>query len=117
MLAKQMKCNEAELDRVVGGTVAELDELVQTISVCKCLGKAAGLASHIPGMNETAVQTVESILSGIGIDADISTGLMGSGIGSKPNKYTFIATGQSMTHGQVIDYIKRFKSRNGFVDF
>ena len=53
---------------------------------------------------------VESILEDrLGIEADISLGFAGTGIGSDPNTYFDKATGQPLTHQQVLDRIMNYR--------
>ena len=100
-----------QLDMVAGGTIAELKELVgalQSNSVARGLGKAY---SHIPAVSEAVKYGVARDLFNMGIEADISVGFCGLGIGSKNNKYWDISKGgfKPMTHAQVLERIKEYR--------
>ena len=95
-----------QLDSVAGGTVDEFDELVSAFAKYPALKHVAGLAVHIPGANELTTDLVQRALYQIGIEAEIDLGLCGTGIMSKPNKYTSVATGQSLSHKEVLSRIK-----------
>lgn len=96
-----------QLDAVAGGTVDEFDELVTAFAKHPALKHAVGLAVHVPGANELTTDLVQRALYQIGIEADIDLGLCGTGIMSKPNKYTSVATGASLSHEEVLARIKR----------
>ena len=98
-----------QLDNVAGGTIAELKELVgalQSNSVARGLGKAY---SHIPAVSEAIKYGVAKELFKMGIEADISVGFCGTGIGSKNNKYRDTSTGKSLTHAEVLNRIKEHR--------
>ena len=95
-----------ELDQVAGGTVKEFDEIIRAFGKYDIVKEFSGIAAHIPGANKCTVEFVESVLKEIGINADISIGFLGFGIGSDPNKYTGVATGRTMTHSEVLTRIK-----------
>ena len=99
-----------DLETVSGGTVGELDELIEAYIKNPYLGEAGGLiCGHIPGVNNGMAALVESILENrLGIEADISLGFAGTGIGSYPNTYFDKATGQPLTHQQVLDRIRNY---------
>ena len=99
-----------DLETVSGGTVGELDELIEAYIKNPYLGEAGGLiCGHIPGVNNGMAALVESILENrLGIEADISLGFAGTGIGSDPNTYFDKATGQPLTHQQVLDRIRNY---------
>ena len=108
-----LKAREIELkdlETVSGGTVGEFEELIEAYTNNPYLGEAAGLiCGHIPGVNNGLAALVESSLGDkLGIEADISLGFAGTGIGSDPNTYFDKATGQPLTHQQVLDRIKNY---------
>lgn len=99
-----------ELEMVSGGTVKEFEQLMNAIAGNPILGEAGGLiCGHIPGVNNGMAALVESILENrLGIEADISLGFAGTGIGSDPNTYKDIATGQPLSHQQVLEKIRAY---------
>ena len=109
-----LKAREIELkdlETVSGGTVGEFEELIEAYTNNPYLGEAAGLiCGHIPGVNNGLAALVESSLGNkLGIKADISLGFAGTGIGSDPNTYFDKATGQPLTHQQVLDRIMNYR--------
>jgi hypothetical protein len=72
------------------------------------LKKIAGLSVHVPGANKITVGLVEGVLGELQVDAEIDLGYLGTGLGSKNNKYTDRRTGKSMSHGQVINRIRSY---------
>ena len=108
-----LKAREIELkdlETVSGGTVGEFEELIEAYTNNPYLGEAAGLiCGHIPGVNNGMAALVESSLRNkLGIEADISLGFAGTGIGSAPNTYLDNATGQPLTHQQVLYRIMNY---------
>ena len=93
----EIKVNE--LEQVSGGTVSELAELMNVISGGN--DYAAGTA-HAPIVNKVEAIEMKKKLKSLGIDAKIDLGLAGTGLFSDPNKYTDIATGEPLTHKQVM---------------
>jgi hypothetical protein len=73
-----------DLETVSGGTVGEFEELIEAYTTNPYLSEACGLVcGHIPGVNNGMAAFVESILEDrLGIEADISLGFAGTGIGS-----------------------------------
>ena len=108
-ILQKEQLSDAELEKVAGGTVKELEELTEAIvsnSTLKFLGKAN---SHVPGANRLVADAVEGILKDqLNIDADISLGFLGTGAGSSKNTYRDMKTGQYITHQDVLDRIKQF---------
>ena len=97
-----MELNFDELNIVTGGTVGELEDLINAFVYS---GSDIGVlvAAHCPGANYGTVEIIEKLLdSRLGISADIDIGLCGTGINSKPNKYIDKATGKSLTHEEVL---------------
>ena len=58
----------------------------------------------MPGAGNAIAPVMENYLRDLGIQAEISVGFCG--IGSKPNKYTNIKTGEPMTHEQVLKIVE-----------
>ena len=100
--------NTEELEKVSGGTVAELKDLTNAIVSNPTLKFLSKVDSHIPGANRLVADAVEGILKDqLNIDADISLGLFGTGAGSAKNTYRDMETGKYMTHAEVLDRIKQ----------
>lgn len=99
-----------ELEIVSGGTVTEFDELISAIEGNGVFGDICGaIGGHVPGANIIVAEVIEACLSEIlGIKANISLGLAGTGIGSDPNTYIEKSTGRSLTHAEVIRRIKSY---------
>lgn len=109
------KLNLEEMNTVSGGTSTECGELRDALynsehwksmvgqnALTAVLGAATGgLGGVIRSMNSSELKTV---LDGMGIEADLSTGLFG--IGSKNNTYRDKETGAMLLHSEVIEYIK-----------
>ena len=91
-----------ELEYVNGGTVSELDQLMRAISSDN---EFVGATAHAPYVNNFEANAMVRKLRSLGIDANINLGLMGTGVLSEPNKYTDMATGESMTHMQVLSVL------------
>ncbi len=96
-----------ELEKVAGGTVGELEDLVVAI-----LDKYPGMkelsvvAVHTPGGNRLVADEVEKILKrDLNIDADISLGVGGTGLWSRSNYYRDISSGKRLSHGEVLKRI------------
>lgn len=95
--------NDRELNNVTGGTVTELEELISAIYPGEEQYRHLATAtSHVPIGSSALAALLEQDLLRIGIRANISTGLAGTGICSKQNMYEEVATGQALTHRQVI---------------
>ena len=88
-----------ELDEVSGGRVQEYKEIQSALS------KNPAAVALNGGDDDAA-----TILDKMGIQADINTGLLGTGINSKTNTYTDKATGAKLTHEQVIARISNYKA-------
>lgn len=101
MIKNNTKINLDELNAVAGGTVKELEELVEAC------GAMASFQTHIPISNKADASYVKDYLRDkIGIEANISIGILGTGLRSKHNTYKDIYTGRSMTHKEVLERIK-----------
>lgn len=102
------RMNACELDNVVGGTVAELKDLVQACADNPHMKKFVGVLIHFPPATLAAAYEMESALSKIGIDANISVGVLGTGLFSKHNTYTDRETGRKLTHAEVVDRVRNY---------
>ena len=100
--------SDGELEQIAGGTVGQLDDLVRAGVNNPFLKDLAGLGTHVPGANAITRDLMEDFLGKIGINADISIGFLGTGLGSENNKYTDKATGQSLSHAEVLKRISAY---------
>ena len=100
--------NAQELEKVSGGTVAELKDLTKAIVSNPTLKKLGGFQSHVPGVNGLIADQVEKVLQeDLKIDANISLGFLGTGAGSSKNTYRDMKTGQYISHAEVLDRIRK----------
>lgn len=103
------KINEAELNRVAGGTVGEFEELLSAFATNSAMKGYFKAVAHIPGVNIAEAKIIESWMSeNMHIDADISLGLGGTGLLSKHNSYRDTRTGQYLSQSEVLDRIKKY---------
>ena len=116
MFKNSAKLNEMEMDNVVGGTRAELADLINAISISGALGSISQYGAYVPGANSTAKKLVATVLEGMGIDSNINLGWGDTGFKEKSNTYYCRTSGKSMSHGQVLEAIKRCKSSNDLPD-
>ena len=101
MLKNNAKLNQNELNQVAGGTIKELEELVEAC------GAMATFQTHVPISNKADAAYVKDYLRDkIGIEANISIGVVGTGLFSKHNTYKDIYTGRSLTHKEVLERIR-----------
>ena len=91
-MTKEIKTDE--LEQVNGGTLNELAQLMKADSGSDIIGSTGYLA----GFNTRAAKIMENRLESLGIEADIDIGIAGLGLNEKPNKYTDMATGESLSH-------------------
>ena len=101
MLTNSAKMNDFELENVVGGTVSEFNSLVAACAKNPILRTVTGFGSHIPIANNVAVRVMESLLSDMGIFANIDLGFVGTGIGSRHNTYIERSTGEHLSQIEV----------------
>ena len=96
-----------ELDNVAGGTVSELEDLTKALLEKYPVMKQLGVVSvHTPGGNRLVANEVVKILKrDMGIDADISLGVGGTGLWSSKNHYREISTGKYLSHQEVLNRI------------
>ena len=107
--AELEQLSDEDLEKVAGGTVGELEDLTKAVldnPVLKALGT---FETHVPGVNRLVANEMEKILkNNLNIEADISLGFLGTGLGSDPNTYKDLATGKNITHQEVLNRIKNF---------
>ncbi len=99
--------NLEEEEKVAAGTVSECTELGQAYVDCKAADGLIGIGTHVPLTNIACASELESALSDEGIKADLSVGFLGTGIGSKPNKYYRKDNGQELSHQEVLNILKQ----------
>ena len=93
-----------QLEKVSGGTVTEYGELLDAIEQSSFVN---GVVTHIPLYNHLTAADMEDILRDYNVDADISLGFAGLGICSDPNVYKDSVTGETLTHEQVLNRLRR----------
>ena len=100
--------NAEELDNVSGGTVGELEQIVRTFFKNSDFKDSLGTTStHLPGASILTAEYIESFMSNeMGIDANISVGVGGTGIFSKKNTYRDIKTGKFLSHNEVLKRVE-----------
>ncbi len=101
---KDLTLEEEEL--ACGGTVQEYSELERAYFDSQDLKDAINNVCHVPIANTLSVKVIEGCLKRKGIDADISLGLLGTGLFSSPNKYVRRDTKQSISHQEVLKIMK-----------
>ena len=106
------KMNDCDLDVVAGGTLTEVNQLADDFArkagtfgdivadVHSALNDKSGLAGPA---NILLRNAVGKGLSELGISHDLSVGFLGTGGGSKANKYT--CGGKSISHDEVLKII------------
>ncbi len=92
-----------DLEMINGATVGELADLANAFSSGN---KILTNSAHTPLVNAATAYEVRRKLKQLGIQANISTGIAGTGYFSDPNEYTNIATGERMTHWEVVSIIQ-----------
>ena len=98
-----------ELEQVSGGTVTEFEEICTAMSENETLKSALKTMTHVPIINAIDQAFVDHVLYyELGINATISLGFLGTGIGSDPNKYRTRSSSRPMTHQEVLDAIKGY---------
>lgn len=105
---KLNRINDFELDNVVGGTVAELKDLVKACTDNPHMKSFVGIAIHLPPATLAAAYAMESKLSEMGIDANISVGVLGTGLFSKNNTYIERKTGCKLAHAEVVERVRNY---------
>ena len=101
--------HDEELNKICGGTVKELEQLVSALSENPTLSKMGGFCTHIPGSNQAVAATIGVFLEAeLGIHAYIDLGYAGLGIGSGHNAYIENSTGNHLTHAEVVQRIRDY---------
>ena len=106
---KNFELNENDLDRVVGGTLTEVNQLADAFaSKAGALGRfVADAHSALNGksglVDPANILLRKNGLSELGISHDLSVGFLGTGAGSSANKYSY--GGKSISHGEVLQMI------------
>ena len=98
-----------QLDEVAGGKLKELQELTDELIDNLFLKGMAAFSGSLPFSSKLMKSEVTKILDKIGIEANIDVNTLGFfsfGIGEKNNTYKDKATGESLTHQQVLNRIK-----------
>ena len=93
-----------QLENVSGGTVKEYGELLDALESSYIVN---GVATHVPLINHATAADLENTLRAYDVDADISLGFAGLGICSDPNTYRDSVTGETLTHEQVLNRLRR----------
>ncbi len=106
-MMKELSMNEAE--KVVGGTVAEFSELLEAASINPTARLISMLGSHMPNTNSIIKPAVGKLLARMGIKADISLGIGGTGLFAEANRYT--RNGVSISHQEVLEAIRAWSGR------
>ena len=93
-----------DLEKANGGGQSELSSLVEALSSNMLVSSWSRFGAFMPGAGNAIAPFMENYLKDLGIKAEISVGFCG--IGSSPNKYTNIKTGEAMTHDQVLKIVE-----------
>ena len=106
--------SDEELEKVAGGDVREMRDLVMEMAKNPVVKGIGVMGSHIPLGNIPASYEIEKVLEdSYGIEAHISVGIGGTGILSGKNTYKNMVTGEEMTHKQVMFHIARVNRMQG----
>ena len=68
----------------------------------------AGIAVHVPPAAIAGAYAMESKLDEMGIDANISVGVLGTGLFSKNNTYYDRKLGRKLSHAEVVDRVRNY---------
>ena len=114
------RISEVELDRVSGGTVAEMWDLTKRIMdvnpgfldrvgsiasrVVDVLQNKTGFGKISAPINRLLAHQVAAYLKCDGITADISIGFAGTGAFDRPNRYSY--NGQRISHAKAMSLIQ-----------
>lgn len=104
--------SDKELDDVAGGTLTQYNELVNAVMKDSDMSRTI-LATHGAGFSDLAIKdNVEKFLKNkLGIEADISVGLLGTGLFSSDNTYKDLNNGgKSLSHSEVIRESKHIQA-------
>ena len=99
---------DEEMEKVSGGTVGELEQIMRTFyKNSTCRDFVSGMSTHFPGASILTAEYIESFMSKeMGIDANISVGVGGTGAWSKKNTYRDIKTGKFLSHDEVLKRVE-----------
>lgn len=111
------KINDMELDRVSGGTIAEVQDIIRKMEQCSggvgvvsdaCRFIVNRLPKH-RGVGKAALNIVykggaKAALAFLGIENDLSVGVCGTGAFESKNSYSL--NGKKLTHAEVLAMIK-----------
>lgn len=92
-----------KLEKVYGGTGDELADLANAFSSGNVF---ATNCAYVPAVNEALAYEMRRQLKQLGIKAIISTGIAGINAFSSPNEYYNMATGERMSHIEVLALIQ-----------
>ena len=108
--AELEQLTDDQLEQIAGGTVTEYREICNAFANNPILKGVLEIPENVPLANLMSKGDFENILKKyMGIDADISLGFLGTGLGSAPNTYKDLRNGgRSMTHAEVIDRIEHY---------
>ena len=100
------KIPEEALDNVAGGTATEDEDILmkEKQNVLKRLDEAG-----LGWWDRNRPKGIDSALGLLGIETNSSSGLLGTGIGSRNNTYRDKQTGQMILHSEVIEFIRTGK--------
>ena len=102
------KMNDCDLDIVIGGTVAELEGLLKACYNNPHLQKFVGIGVHVPSTAIATAYLMENTLDSMGIDANISVGICGTGAFSKHNTYYDRTLGRRLSQSEVEDRLRQY---------
>ena len=108
MLNNNAKLNQNELNQVAGGTVKELEGLVEACFDNSFLKKCFGGGVHVPTAAIATAYKMEDLLNDMGISADISVGIGGTGAFSNHNKYYDRVQNRKLSQSEVEDRLRRY---------
>ena len=101
---------DEEMEKISGGTVVELEQIVRTFyKNSNCRDFLGATSAHFPGASILTAEYIESFMSNeMGIDANISVGVGGTGICSKKNTYRDLKTGKFISHDEVLKRVENY---------
>ena len=102
------KMNDCDLGIVVGGTVGELEGLLEACFNNPFLKKFVEVGVHVPTAAIATAYKMEEMLDDMGISADISVGIGGTGAFSNHNKYYDRFQQRKLSQGEVEDRLRRY---------
>ena len=101
LIEKNFELNESDLDRVVGGTLTEVNQLADAFaSKAGTLGRFVADAHSALNSKSGFAGPANILLRNA---HDLSVGFLGTGGGSAANKYSY--GGKSISHAEVLQMI------------